>query len=57
MQRGQPRHHFQIKCKLSYLQEYEAHAEEKVWAVTLATEGRGTLSPADRYMLNMAFVN
>lgn len=57
MQRGEPRHHLQMKLRLSNLQEDEAHAEEKVWCVTLATEGKGALPSAHRYMVNIALVN
>lgn len=57
MQRGQPRHHLQMKLRLSKLQEDEAHAEEKVWCAALATERKGALSSADRYLVNTALVN
>lgn len=57
MQTGLPGHHFQMNLRRSNLQEDEAHAEEKVWCFTLATEGKGALSSADNYMLNTALVN
>lgn len=57
MQRGQPKHHLQMKLRLSKLQEDEAHAEEKVWCAALATERKGALSSADRYLVNTALVN
>lgn len=46
-----------MELRLSNLQEDEARAEEKVWCVTLATEAKGALSSADRYMVNTALVN
>jgi len=46
-----------MKFKLSNLQEYEAHAEEKAWGVALATEGRAALSSASRYVFTIVLVN